>query len=70
MLDDFDVLEPMVIDDECVNQHEHRFRYSQRVFELAFGLGFKMLYAVVRDETDGATCKCRNFWYLDIFVHR
>lgn len=45
----------MVVDEESVYKHEHRFGYTESIFSFACGLGFEMLYAIICDVTDRAS---------------
>lgn len=69
MRNDFDVLEDMIVDDNCVCEHEYCFWDVQRVGEGGVGgFGLKVLNAVVGDVSDGAACEGGDFGELDVFV--
>ena len=69
MRDDFEALVEVVVNEECVDEHEDRFGDAQGIFERSRGLGLEMLDGVVPNVSNGSSSKCRHLGQLDVLVH-
>ena len=58
----------MVIDNNSVDDHEDGLWYAKRVLRDSRCLRLEVLYTIIRDISNSATCKGWDFWKLDIAV--
>jgi hypothetical protein len=58
----------MVIDEECVDEHENSLWDPKGVVQFTFSLGFKILDAIVGDITNSTPGECWDFRDFDVLV--